>query len=456
MKKLRDRDPQQLTMLALTWPIFVEVFMLKLIGVSGVFMLSHLSDHAVAAVGVANQVLTLITVIFGVVSIGTGIIVAQWLGAKEEKEAVKASISSILFNLGIGIVISGLIWITAPILLHAMGISLDIYNDSLLYLRGVGACLFLQAIVMSCSAVLRNYGRTKHVMFVMLGMNIIVVCGNYLCIYAPFGWPILGIQGVMYSTIAGQGIAAITLFFLFLRTTHTQLRECTDRPQHVRKILQIGIPSALEQISYNASQFLIFYFIASMGVEAVATRVYLQNIAMFIPLFAGAMGQGTQIRVAYLVGASLKDKAYNLSYSNLKLALLLCLIASTGMILLYNPLIHGFTTNQTVIKEGKILIGISLILELGRTFNLILTSSLRGAGDIQFPVVVGMFSMWGIGASASFYLGSYLGLGLVGIWIAACLDEWIRGLFMCYRWTFKKWMKQTVAVTNEKMYNNSS
>ncbi|CAM5552251.1 hypothetical protein BSAF29S_05311 [Bacillus safensis subsp. safensis] len=73
---------------------------------------------------------------------------------------------------------------------------------------------------------------------------------------------------------------------------------------HLKKLLKIGIPSAGEQLSYNGSQMIITLFITFMGTQALAAKVYTQNLMMFIMLFGAAISQGTQI----LMGAILERK----------------------------------------------------------------------------------------------------------------------------------------------------
>jgi Na+-driven multidrug efflux pump len=72
--------------------------------------------------------------------------------------------------------------------------------------------------------------------------------------------------------------------------------------------------------------------------------------------------------------------------------------------------------------------------------NLIVINALRATGDARFPVVAGVASMIFIMAGGAWLLGVYFGLGLIGVWIAYTLDEWARGLIMCWRWWGRGWL----------------
>mgnify|MGYP003307949245 CR=1 FL=1 len=74
-------DQNRKELFRLTWPIFCESALFSLIGSMDVIMLSRYSDNAVGAVGVANQVLFLFRVVTNIVTAGTGILCAQYIGA---------------------------------------------------------------------------------------------------------------------------------------------------------------------------------------------------------------------------------------------------------------------------------------------------------------------------------------------------------------------------------------
>jgi Na+-driven multidrug efflux pump len=83
---------------------------------------------------------------------------------------------------------------------------------------------------------------------------------------------------------------------------------------------------------------------------------------------------------------------------------------------------------------------ITVLLEPGRTCNLVIINALRAAGDARFPVAAGAASMLLVMAGGSWLLGVHFQMGLVGVWIAYALDEWLRGLTMAVRWFGHGWL----------------
>jgi putative MATE family efflux protein len=435
-------DKKRLSLYALTWPIFVEIFLHMLMGNADTLMLSQYSDDSVAAVGVSNQVLSLIIVMFGFVATGTSILVSQNLGAEKIGTAREVAVVSLIANLAFGFLLSAAIFIFNDEILSVMDIPQELRSEASSYLRIVGGFSFVQALIMTAGATLRSYEFTKDAMYITIGMNILNVIGNYLFIFGPFGIPVLGVEGVAISTIISRtlGLAAIT-FVLVKRIPGLFSIKRLLPVQHVKDLLKIGIPSAGEHLSYNGSQMAITYFIAILGTEALTTKVYAQNLMMFIFLFSLAISQGTQIMIGHMVGAKDYKSAYDRCIKSLKIAIIISLTMAVIFALFSGQLLRIFTDNEEIIYLGSILIWLTIILEPGRSFNLVVISSLRAAGDVKFPVYVGILSMWGVSVALSYLLGIVFGLGLIGVWISFIADEWLRGLIMLRRWKSRNWMK---------------
>ncbi|NWO12811.1 MATE family efflux transporter [Virgibacillus sp.] len=447
---------KKITLFGLTWPIFIEIFLHMLMGNADTLMLSQYSDKAVAAVGVSNQVLSVVIVMFGFVAQGAAILIAQNLGARNNQQAGEISVLSINLNLLFSLFLSVVLFFGAQYILQLMDLPQEIMNEASGYMQIVGGLIFIQALIMTLGAILRSYGYTKDTMNVTIGMNILNVIGNYFVIFGPFGFPVLGVEGVAYSTAISRFIGVIVLFYLFLKRNQGEIQVAyffRFPKSYVKRLLQIGIPSAGEQISYNASQMVITYFVAQLGTIAITTKVYAQNIMMFIFLFSIAIGQGTQILVGHLVGAGDIEAAYKRVMKSLKISIVISLSMATVVYFYSSQLLGIFTDDTTILETGAGLLLMTVVLEPGRAFNLIMISSLRAAGDVKFPVYIGVAVMWGIGVTFAWFFAIYLNLGLIGIWISFIADEWMRGLFMLRRWRNRNWVSMSFVKSETKSHH---
>ena len=108
-----------------------------------------------------------------------------------------------------------------------------------------------------------------------------------------------------------------------------------------------------------------------------------------------------------------------------------------------------FTENAEIIKLGHKILAVGIVLEIGRTANLVIIQSMQAAGDIKFPTYLGMGSMWFVSVLFSFLLGKVCGLGLIGVWIAMAMDECLRGIIVYVRWLRGGWRGKSVVDKKE-------
>lgn len=457
MGSLIEQKDRRLTLHAITWPIFIELFLQTIMGSTDVIMLSHISDDVVAAVGVANQLVFFSIILFNFTATGTAVLISQYLGAGLRQGAKQASAISLTINLGIGVIVSVLLVIFKGPLLEIFHLEEHIAGIGYEYLSIVGGTLFLQAVLVTVSAILRANGFTREAMFVSVLMNLIHLVGNSLVIYGLFGFPEMGVKGVAFSTAFSRAAALIIAFiFMYKRLPIKIIMNdyINFQSTHIKNILKIGIPSASEQLSYNTSQMAMTAIIAMLGAAALSTRVYTWNVMSFIMLFGLAIGQGTQILIAYRVGAGDFDGAYRQLLKSLKVSFILTIFIAIFVSIFRVNIMSLFTDDKAIIHIGSTLLLLCLILEPGRTFNLVVINSLRATGDAAFSVKMGVLSMWGIAVPLSYFLGIHFGLGLAGVWIAFIVDEWLRGIIMYFRWKSRAWEKKVLV--QKKQVNTAS
>ncbi|HEX2861327.1 MAG TPA: MATE family efflux transporter, partial [Lacunisphaera sp.] len=431
------------TLLAIAWPIFVEQSLRILIGTVDTFMVSHVSDGAVAALGVSHRVIMLALICFNFIGIGTSVVITHHLGAGDRRGAERIASTALGVNLWMGLLTSAVIFTFNEQLLRLMQLPEELMSYALPFMALMGGTLFLESINTSVGAILRAHGNTRDVMFVTVGQNIINVIGVSLVLFGWFGLPKLGVEGVACASVFSRLVSTAARLILLQRRLGIRVHARTpfDLPlDRIRRILHIGLPAAGEHMSYWLAFLLVTGFIGRMGAESLSIMAYSQTVQSLVILFSLSLGLGTEIVVGRLIGAGDFEGAYHQLLGSLKLCLLL---TASGMVIiaLIAPYLIGlFSHDPAVIAGGAFLLRISLALEIGRVFNIVVINSLRATGDVRFPVQVGALCMWLFWVPNSWWLGLHLGWGLVGIWFAMTCDEWLRGIIMYRRWVGRKWL----------------
>lgn len=442
---------EELSLFRLTWPLFLELFLFMLMGLADTFMLSAVSDNAVAGVGAANQYIQIAILILGVVGSGASIVVSQYLGSKRAEEASKISALSVSLNFFVGLGMSVIFIVFSNKIMTIMNLEGEVLQFAQSYLAIVGGFIFLQAIINSLSAIIRVNGWTKQTMYVSLGMNVVHLILNYILIFGKFGAPALGVEGAAISSVISRALAAIVFFWLLYQALEVRVKiqyYYTFSKDYIRKILQIGIPSALEQVLYQTCQIVFLYYVTYIGAESLAARQYAVNISMFTYLFAMAIGMGTAILIGRHVGAGEQDIAYKRVWFSVKAALVFTVVMVILVTLFRKPLIGLFTDNPEIIKIGASVLLLSILLETGRTINITIINCFRAAGDARFPVKIGFISMICMSLPLGYLFVFVMDLGLVGVWLAISADEWLRAILVISRWKSRKWERYAIVTAN--------
>jgi len=448
-KEKKDKD---FNLFYLTWPIFLELFLFMLMGIVDTLMLSEISDNAVSGVGAANQFLHIAILILEVIGNGASIVIAQYIGSRRFVEASRISALAVTLNLIVGLIISIGFITMGQHLLTTLNLQGEILDNAQKYLNIVGGGIFLQAIINSLAAIIRVHGYTKQAMYVSLGMNIVHIIANYALIFGHFGMPALGVEGAAISSVLSRGLAIIVFFWLLYRIIAVRIEfkhYFSLSKAYISKILSVGIPAALEQVMYQTCQIVFLFYITFLGEASMAAKQYAGNISMFIYLFAFAIGIGTSIIVGRFIGAGRQDDAYRRVWKSVISASIATLVMVVVVIVFRFPLMSMFTDNQEIIKLGANVLLLSIVLETGRTINIILVNSLRASGDAKFPLWVGMFTMVGMSLPLGYWFVFHLDLGLAGIWLAIAADEWARAVIMSIRWKSRKWEKHALVNPSE-------
>jgi putative MATE family efflux protein len=447
MEVIVNIDIKNQNIIKISWPIFVSIFLGILLGYVDTIMLSNYNENSVGAIGNANTVMGFLTITFTIISSATGILTAQYLGAKIYHKLNQVYTVSILFNLVLSVIISGILFLFDKQLMWLLNVPSEMQTDTSTYIKIVGGLIFAQSIFTTFDQIFRNNGKTKIGMILSFIMNIINIVGDYSVLYGPlkvFNFGVAGVAAVTALSRVAMLIVAI-LYFIFKIDGNIGLKYIKPFPFDVlKRLLGLGVPTAGENISYNLSQIVITTIVNTLGIIAINTKIYCNMLSSVAYMFSTALGLGAQIIVGHCVGANEYDFAYKKVIKTAKGALIIC-----EAVAILNFLISGFTLsvfsdNPEVISLGQNIMFIAMFLEIGRTINIVIIDCMKAAGDVKFPTGVGIVSQWGISVLFAFLLGIVLDLGLEGVWVAMALDEIVRALVFAIRWKKGSWRGKRV------------
>lgn len=434
-----------LSMRKLVVPIFLDMFLHFITLIINTYMVTKVSVHLVGAMGAGNQVMDLFMTIFNFLSIGCSVVVAQALGAKKNDLASSVIHASITSNTLFGIFSAIIIYVFGYNILNLLNVPKELINDSFSYLHILGFALLFDGIGMVLAAVLRVYNLATAVMLTSVLMNIITIFGNAISLFGWFDLPNLGLQGVAISTLVGRLAGIFVLAYMLSQKAKVKIyfKKLLVVPFEIlKKILSIGLPSAGENLLWMAQYMVAFGFVASMGEASLSVQTIYFQITLLILLCGASISVANEVIVGHLVGASEFNEAYTRTFRALRLGVFITLVVVLIAYALKYQIMDALNLNENLRAIMLPLFTLSIFLEAGRTFNIVIVNALRASGDAKFPLVTGLIFMWGLSLPLGYFLGIYLGWGIIGVWIGFCADEWLRGLANTWRWRSKKWQEK--------------
>ena len=424
-------------------PLLVELMLGMAVGIVGTVVAARLSDAAGAGFALAHHVFGTLFMLFRIVGAGAGVVLTQALGAGRRDEADRTARALLGASTWLGLAVALPALLVPEALLRLLNTPAEVLPQAAALLAALALVLLLDAWVASGTTVLRSHLRARDTLVVTGLMHLLhlALLGPLMLGLGPL--PALGLPGFALA-VALARLFAIVLLLLLWRQRLGLVPRAADlwrwRARELRPVAHIGLPAAAENAAYRLALLVSVAATGLLGSAAVATHAYTLQVIMVVLLFGLATGLAVEVVVGHLVGAGRLHEAHAVVRRALAIGLLVSVLVATAAALAGPLLMRGFTQEPAIVAAGVTLLWWTVLLEPGRTFNLVVINALRATGDARYPVQVGAVSMAVVLAGGSWLLGVELGLGLVGIWIAYAADEWLRGLLMWRRWVQLRWV----------------
>ncbi len=343
-------------------------------------------SKSVAAVGATGSLVALIVNLFLGISVGSGVTVAQSIGAKDKEKTERAVHTSIPLAVIIGIVLTVIGFIFAKPLLNIMGTPKDIIDKSALYLKIYFFGITLRMLYVFEAAILRAAGDTKTPLL-SLTMGGILNAGFNLFFVLVLN---MDVDGVAYGTIISEGISSlICLFVLFNRTDEIKFslkKLCFDL-KIVKKILGIGIPMGIQNSMFSIANTIVQSSINTFGSVVVAGNAASGNIMGFIDAVSGSFATAAVNFMGQNIGAANYKRAKKIVPSAALLSACCEFVFCSIIFIFSKQLLSIYITDS----NEAIAIGIKKLMIVGLPYFLcsvqsVFSGSLRGMGKGLMPM----------------------------------------------------------------------
>lgn len=436
--------------LGLTLPLALSTQVENLVGFAEIFMVRSLGSEAISAVGIARTILFVLGITMIAVATGTMAMVAQSVGAKDLTDASKTAKQSVTLVILISSVISALGILTTDIALRLLSIPEPVAIIASPYLQVVYLSLPLMALDRTLDSCLHAAGDTRTPFYIALVSNIVHLIGAYAFIFGAWGFPEMGVTGAavgnLARTVFSNAIRFAVLYsgrfgFTFLPGT-----SYTPEWDRSKRILRIGIPSALQGLFRNGSNVLYMKLVAMTANPTVALTAYSIGRQMGITLRRTSLSFGTATTsiVGRSLGAREPDRANARAYTALVLSVGILGLLGGPFYLFAEELMGIFTQDVAVI-----LVGIPYLYSLAAAEPFMCSAitsqgTLRAAGDTVSPLIYTIISQWLVQLPVAYLLAFTIGWDTDGIWLALVIFSAMQGFLTVRKFTQGHWLHRTL------------
>jgi putative MATE family efflux protein len=409
-------------------------------------LIGRLKDpSALAAVSLGGLFLNVADGLFASVSIAITALVAHAWGAEDYERARRIAAQSILLAILFAAVTTAIIWPLASSMLELMGASERAIALGSMYMRIILFTSLLGFPMVVLNGIMRGSGDTRTPMTITLIMNVWNVLVAAALVFGAGPLPALGLAGAAVATASARllgGILALALVMSGKRFLQVGLREILRWDgKLIRHMVRLSLPTAGENVIRRLGFILFMRIVSSLGEVALAAHQIAVNVesVSFMP------GHGLSVASTTLVGQSLgasePDLAEETIHTTMRFSL--AVMGTVGVIFaLFGPsLAAAFGSTPEVLSMAGSAVRIGALEQLPIAVLMVISGSLRGAGDMRTPVYATLAGTLLFRVPIVYLFAIVFGWGLNGVWLGTAAEWTARAALIYFLFRRGAWKK---------------
>jgi len=431
------------TLFWLLLPIVIEQFLNSLMGMVDTMMVTAVGSEAISAVALVDSINNLVIQIFAAMASGAAIICSQYIGGGNKKESSRAAGQVVLTVFVISLSITVFCMIGGERLLRLIFGTVEdaVMENALRYFMITALSYPFLALFGAGAAFFRASGDSKFPTKVSVVSNVMNVTGNVLFIYG-FHW---GVTGAAVATLSARVFSTLVVFYCLRRPGQTivvrdYLKIRPDMPL-ILKIMAIGVPAGIENGMFQFGKLAIQSTVSTMGTIAISAQAMADILELVNGIFSNSVGIGLMTVVGQCIGARRKEEAryyivklMGIAWAGVFVSCLLVLAVTkpvtwlSGMEPEAAQMCFEMVAAMTIVKP------LVWVGAFGIPYGL------RAAGDVRFPMVVSVITMWSCRVALCIFLVRVFHFGLIAVWLGMFVDWTVRAVIFTARFLSGKWL----------------
>lgn len=352
---------------------------------------NFVSNEAFSAVGTVGPIINMLIGTFTGLASGAGVVISQYYGAKRHEDVSRAVHTAIVMTLVLALVFTFVGIFMTPYMLDLMNTPPTVRPESATYLRIYFSGVIGLMVYNMGAGVLRAVGDSQRPFYFLV---VCAVLNTALDLLLVLGFH-MGVEGVALATILSQGVSAVLVVIVLLRSDNcirlipTRLRVNWAM---LRKIFLVGIPAALQMAVTSFSNVFVQSYINYFGPDCMSGWTAYAKIdqLLFLPMQSIALAATTF--VGQNLGRGQADRARRGVRVSLAIALCSTVLLMIPVLVFSAPVVSFFNSKAEVVQYGSMLLRLLTPFYVLCCFNQIYAGALRGAGDSKAPMIIMLIS----------------------------------------------------------------
>lgn len=433
-------------LISIALPVTLQSLLQSSFSMIDQIMIGQLGSDSIAGIGLGGKFASIYSVVLGAVAVAAGIMIAQYIGQKNDKELAK----SFHLNLLVSAVIALLFMAVCNLCPRAI---MSLYTKdgqtgalAVSYLR-IYSFSFIPMALTTMMAVLLRCVDAAVVPLAASFFSVILNTGlNYLLIFGKFGCPSLGVSGAAIASVIAQAAACILTFCIFLwklykkgiNLSFTISLSKAGRQQYIGILAPILICEFVWSLGENV--YAAIY--GNLGTDSCAAMTMTGPIQGLMIGALSGISQAAGIMIGKSLGKEDYDKAYGESKKLMKCGLAGSLVLSVLLVLLggYYVAIYN-VEDQVQAVAYQILIAFAIISPV-KVQNMILGGGIiRSGGMTKYVMWIDLIGTWLFGVPLGLLAAFVWKLDIPYVYFVLSLEEIVRLLISVVIFRRRSWMK---------------
>ena len=352
---------------------------------------NYVSNEAFSAVGTVGPIINMLIGLFGGMSSGASVVIAQYYGAHRNdkvKEAVHTS-AALTLILCVAFTVIGLLLIQP--MLRLMKTPVEVLPESTAYLTIYFAGMSGLTIYNMGSGILRAVGDSTRPFYFLVVSAVLNIVLDLVFVIA-FD---MGVRGVGFATIIAQGVSALLISLSLLHSescVRLRVRDLRINGKMLRKVIRVGIPAGLQMAITGFSNVFVQSYINHFGADCMSGWTAYSKIDQLLILPMQSVGLASTTFVGQNLGQSKVDRAKQGIRTALLMAVAVTFCVMIPVIVFAPQLVAFFNDKPEVIGYGTLLLRYISPFYLVCCINQVYAGALRGSGNSRVPMVIMLVS----------------------------------------------------------------